>query len=85
MTIISKIEDSQQITQSAISQAGKQLSYRGFIQLNRQLIDGIYKNSNHYKTWKGFRLCTIDGTSIRLPEEPGIANHSGANKKELII
>lgn len=79
-TINSKIEATQQITKSAFFQARKQLSYRAFIEINRQLIDGIYKKSNHFKTWKGFRLCAIDGTSIRLPNEPSITDHFGVQK-----
>ena len=79
-TINHKIEASQQITKSAFFQARKKLSYRAFIEINRQLIDGLYKNSNHYKTWKGFRLCAIDGTSIRLPNEPSITDHFGVQK-----
>jgi len=75
-----KNEISQHITKSAFFQARKQLSYRVFIELNRQLIDGVYKNINHYKTWKGFRLCAIDGTSIRLPNEPDITNYFGVQK-----
>ncbi len=34
----------------------------------------------HYKTWKGFRLCAIDGTSIRLPNETDITEHFGVQK-----
>ncbi len=34
----------------------------------------------HYKTWKGFRLCAIDGTSIRLPNELDITDHFGFQK-----
>jgi len=79
-TIHHKIKATQQITKSAFFQARKQLSYRAFIDLNRQLIDGIYTNKNVYKTWKGFRLCAIDGTSIRLPDEPNIVDYFGVQK-----
>ena len=34
----------------------------------------------HFKTWKGFRLCAIDGTSIRLPNEADITEHFGVQK-----
>lgn len=78
--INNKNEASQHITKSAFFQARKQLSYRAFIELNRQLIDGVYESINHYKTWKGFRLCAIDGTSIRLPNEPDITNYFGVQK-----
>ncbi len=75
-----KAEASQKITKSAFFQARKQLSFTAFISLNRQLIDNLYKIKSHYKTWKGFRLCAIDGTSIRLPNEPDITEHFGVQK-----
>jgi len=71
---------SQKITKSAFFQARKQLSYSAFIALNHQLIDGIYNRPEHYKKWKGFRLCAIDGSSIRLPNEPDITDHFGVQK-----
>ena len=40
----------------------------------------LCKSPLHYKTWKGFRLCAIDGTSIRLPNEPNITEHFGVQK-----
>ena len=57
-----------------------QLSYTAFTEINHQLIESIYKSPVHYKTWKGFRLCAIDGSSIRLPNEPDITNHFGVQK-----
>jgi len=56
------------------------LSPTAFVDINHQLIDNIYKNDSHYKTWKGFRLCAIDGTSIRLPNEPNITHYFGIQK-----
>jgi len=79
-TIHTKTEVSQHITKSAFFQARKQLSYTAFTELNHQLVECIYKNKAHTKTWKGFRLCAIDGTSIRLPNEPDITNHFGVQK-----
>jgi hypothetical protein len=35
---------------------------------------------NGLKTWKGFRLCAIDGTSIRLPNNPDITKYFGIQK-----
>ena len=75
-----KSEATQHVTKSAFFQARKQLSPTAFIELNRQLIDNIYHTPQHYKTWKGFRLCAIDGTSIRLPDEPDITNYFGVQK-----
>ncbi|VAW75498.1 hypothetical protein MNBD_GAMMA12-2002 [hydrothermal vent metagenome] len=75
-----KKDASQYITKSAFFQARKQLSHTAFIDLNHQLIEGVYENGSYYKTWKGFRLCAIDGTSIRLPNEPDIIDYFGVQK-----
>ena len=71
---------SQQITKSAFFQARKQVSHTAFIELSHQIVSDIYKNKNNYKTWKGFRLCAIDGTSIRLPNEQDITDYFGLQK-----
>ncbi len=78
--IHNKNETSQHVTKSAFFQARKQLSYTAFIELNHQLIESIYKTPQHVKTWKGFRLCAIDGSMLRLPNEPGITDHFGVQK-----
>ena len=79
-TLHGKNDASQHITKSAFFQARKQLSHTAFIELNHQLNDDLYKSTLQYKTWKGFRLCAIDGTSIRLPDEPDITDHFGFQK-----
>jgi hypothetical protein len=76
----SKKEASQVVTKSAFFQARKQLSYKAFIELNRQIIDTTYKSYDHLKTWRGFRLCAVDGSSIRLPNTPDITAHFGVHK-----
>jgi hypothetical protein len=76
-TIQGKKEASQVITKSAFFQARKQLSFSAFIELNRQFVKQVYSGLWKYKTWQGFRLCAIDGTSIRLPNEPDIIRHFG--------
>jgi hypothetical protein len=60
---------SQVVTKSAFFQARKQLSYKAFIELNRQILGTTYKSYDHLKTWRGFRLCAIDGSSIRPPNK----------------
>ena len=79
-TLANKKEASQHITKSAFFQSRKQLSPVVFKDLNRQLIDCVYEEKAHTKTWKGFRLCAIDGTSIRLPSEPDIIKHFGVQR-----
>ncbi|NOQ35413.1 MAG: IS4 family transposase [Methylococcaceae bacterium] len=73
-------EASQVITKSAFFQARKQLSYTAFIELNRQIIATAYKSPEHLKTWRGFRLCAVDGSSTRLPNTPDITSHFGVHK-----
>ena len=70
----------QHITKSAFFQARKQISHTAFIDLNQRIISNIYKNKNNYKTWKGFRLCAVDGTTIRLPSTPDVIQHFGMQK-----
>jgi len=68
------------ITKSAFFQARKQLSYTAFIELNRQIIVTAYKSPEHLKTWRGFRLCAVDGSSTRLPNTPDITAYFGVQK-----
>lgn len=68
------------ITKSAFFQARKQLSYAAFIELNRQIIVTAYKSPEHLKTWRGFRLCAVDGSSTRLPNTPDITAYFGVQK-----
>ena len=79
-TLQDEKQASEVITKSAFFQARKQLSYTAFTALNQQVVEGIYQSGWKPKTWKGFRLCAIDGTSIRLPNEPDIIEHFGVQK-----
>ena len=63
-------EACQHVTKSAFFQARKHISHTAFIEINQQIIADTYKTKNNYKTWKGFRVCAIDGTSIRLQNDP---------------
>ena len=76
-TINDEKEPSQHITKSAFFQARKQLSPLAFVELNQRLADDLYSSYSHYTKWKGHRLCAIDGTSVRLPNEPDIVTHFG--------
>ena len=75
-----KKEASQHITKSSFFQARKHMSYTAFIDINHQIMDDFYLKPKHFKTWKGFRLCAIDGSFIRLPNEPDIVEHFGVQK-----
>ena len=67
------------VTQSALSLARKQLSHTDFIDLNRHAVDAYYPAHPEFKTWHGFRLCAIDGSQLRVPDEHDIVEAFGVN------
>lgn len=67
------------VTKSALTQARKQLSYTAFIDLNQQAVKAFYETSTKIKTWHGYRLCGIDGSQLRMPNEPDIVEAFGVN------
>lgn len=70
---------SQVVTKSALTQARKQLSHTAFTALNRQVVDTYYAHHNNLKAWRGHRLCAIDGSQIRLPDESDITYEFGVH------
>jgi hypothetical protein len=70
----------QKITKSAFFQARKQLSHTAFMALNQVVMKGFYERFDGYRKWNGFRLCAIDGSKIRLPDEEDIVREFGAHK-----
>jgi len=75
-----KNEASQFVTKSAFTQVRKNVSHEAFIDLNHLFIESVYSVQKDNKTWKGFRLCAIDGSSARLPYEPNIIDSFGVQK-----
>ncbi len=71
----SGIGDSE-ITKSAVTIARKYLMPETFLDLNDQTIK-IYEKLAPLKTWHGFRLLSIDGTLLRLPNVKEIYEHFG--------
>ena len=71
---------SQSVSKAAFSKARKNLSHTAFIELNRQLVDDYYRQHKNIKKWRGFRLCAIDGSYFRLPNEPDIVEEFGLHK-----
>lgn len=64
-------------TASAFTRARSKLLHTAFIDLNRQAIVGVMYADEEYKKYKGFRLCAIDGSKLRLPDEQEIKEHFG--------
>jgi hypothetical protein len=69
----------QVITKSAFVQARKKLSADAFLDLNKLVIDNFYPNATINK-WKGFRVCAVDGSQLRLPNEHGIVDEFGSHR-----
>ncbi len=69
----------QVVTKSAVTQARKNLSHTAFVDLNHQAVTSYYDNCLDVKTWHGYRLCAIDGSQIRVPDEPDIVDAFGVN------
>ena len=67
------------ITKPAVSTARKHLSPEVFLELNRQAICQFEQNVT-LDNWHGFRLLTIDGTTLRLPSVGSIRNHFGERR-----
>ena len=72
----------QHVTKSAFSQARMKISHSAFIELNQHVTQRFYQQSDT-KTWHGFRLCAIDGSQLRLPDEPEIVKTFGLRNGRL--
>jgi Zn-dependent M32 family carboxypeptidase len=65
-----------QATNSAFTQARKHLQYQAFITLNQKIVDVLYSDYK-YHHFKGFRVLSIDGSKIHLPNTPEIDQEFG--------
>ena len=65
-----------EVTKAAFSQARLKLNHSAFLELNHKLIL-FFEDHFPSKTWHGFRLLAIDGTTLRLPNTPEMAEHFG--------
>jgi hypothetical protein len=65
------------VTKSAFSQARKKLKYGAFVELNQTQVAYFY---NHFepRTWRGFRLVAVDGSTSELPRTAEVIKHFGA-------
>lgn len=64
------------VSKAALTKARMKLKFEAFVDLNMQMIHYFEKHFNP-RTWFGFRLLAIDGSTCRLPKEEGIAQHFG--------
>lgn len=64
------------VSKAALTMARMKLDYHAFIELNHH-VNTFFEEHFRPKTWFGFRLLIIDGSTIRLPRSKGIAKHFG--------
>ena len=64
------------VSNAALTKARMKLKYEAFIELNQHLI-ALFEKIFIPKTWHGFRLIAIDGTTFKLPHIKEIAEHFG--------
>lgn len=69
----------QVVTKSAFFQARPHLSHLAFRDLNHSLVGDFYSQARVLKRWRGFRLCAIDGSQVRLPKTPDVVNEFGSH------
>jgi hypothetical protein len=67
-----------EVTKGAFSLARKKLGYEAFVELDKDQIEYFYEKVT-YKTWHGFRLLGIDGSTARLPISEEIASEYGVH------
>lgn len=65
-----------EVTKGALSQARQKLRHQAFIELNDHMGEKFYATFN-IKSFQGYRLLAIDGTTLQLPNLPALAEHFG--------
>lgn len=64
------------VTKSAFCTARKLISSQAFVELNQVILKPVYDQTT-LKHWKGFRLCAVDGSKLRIPDIPALRDHFG--------
>ena len=68
--------DLQTVTNSAYSQARKNINYTAFRELSNDVRDNFYEDGQ-YQTFKGFRLLGVDGSIVTLPNNKEMQEEFG--------
>lgn len=64
------------IYKGSLSKARKKLNYKAFIELN-DTMNAEYYAGFETRSWHGFNLVAVDGSTARVPNEPEIVKHFG--------
>lgn len=65
------------VSKAALCKARKKIKPEAFSLLNQEATR-YFNQHFHPRTWHGFFLKAVDGSTIKLPDFPDIANHFGA-------
>ncbi len=68
------------VTKMALCLARKKLKFSTFIELNRHLLEFFYDHFRNIKSWHGFNLLAIDGSTVKLYKYKDIRDHFGVMK-----
>lgn len=64
------------VSKAAFCKARSKLCHSTFFDMNKILVESFY-SMFEYKTWHGFRLSAIDGSTLKLPSTNNIDAHFG--------
>jgi hypothetical protein len=68
------------VSKMALCLARRKLKYSAFVEFNQHLIEFFYKYFKNTKTWHGFNLFGIDGSTLKLYKYKDIREHFGVMK-----
>jgi hypothetical protein len=68
------------VSKMALCLARKKLKFSVFVELNQHLHEFYYKHFNNIKTWHGFNLIGVDGSTLKLFKYKDIREHFGTMK-----
>lgn len=69
------------VGKAAFSKARKQLSAQAFVELNQNVLQVVYEQTP-WQRWNGFRVCAVDGSKCRLPDEIALRKHFGVQEND---
>lgn len=81
---IGKISKFSNVTKSAFCQQRVKLKHEAFIDLNDVLVNEFYID-NDINMWNGFRLLSIDSSTLELPSSREIIDEFGVNTEDNMI
>jgi hypothetical protein len=73
-----KFTDNKNVTKGAYSQQRIKLKAKAFKELNNVLVNEFYTDEDIFN-WKGFRLLSIDGSTLELPKSIETISNYGVN------